>query len=209
MDILSLPLISCDIVQYRVVVVEAVNSTLDIEEILHLAAYAIDHQQTDKALALAKAGMDRYPESGEIAYLLGTLYAEIGMYDKAKDLLQRALPLLDNPDPAAFQLGLLFITGNQPDEALHIWQRLDHLDEDHYFRLFSRGMVALSNGQVTSGQALLEQGILNNKEIPALNRDMENVLKQFDSSQSTKADDEAGSTTSHFLLSGYAGRKKT
>ncbi len=187
---------------------EAANTPLDIEEILHLAAYAIDHQQPDRALALAKKGVDQYPESGEITYLLGALYAEIGMYDKATELLTKALSTLNDPNPAAFQLGLLHITSGQTDNAVQVWKQLDHLDEGHYFKQFSRGMLSIANDEPTAGAELIRQGIQVNKDIPALNRDMEKVIDKINHTSPTREAEGVDEAHSHFLLSGYAGRKK-
>lgn len=180
----------------------------DIDEVLHLAGHAISTGQTQHALSVAKQGAAAYPESGEIAYLLGALYAEIGMIERSSELLQKAIPTLQNPYPAIFQLGLLDFTSGHAAQAQQHWQQLAPLDEQHYLRLFSTGLLALVDDDFDRCRALIEEGLSTNSEIPALNVDMRKVLERIDEKPRSEGKTEA-SAQSHVLLSGYAGRKKS
>ena len=80
---------------------------------------------------------------------------------------------------ASFQLGLLYLTQGQPDQAAQTWALLVDLPESDPLRLFSLGLQHLAKDEFTQCQALLEEGIKNNHSNPALNTDMQRILGEI------------------------------
>ncbi|AJQ92732.1 tetratricopeptide repeat protein [Gynuella sunshinyii] len=179
------------------------SDQLDETEYKHLIAYYIDKNDSSEALKLTKQSLLSHPDSAELKYLGGTVYADIGMYDKAKELLTDAIDTLKSPEPAVFQLGLLYLTSGQIEQAGQIWQRLSSLPENHFLRCFVDGLTAMVRDRFDAAQVAIEQGISTNTELPALNIDMEKVLIQI--AQIT--DNNAAAESSHILLSRYDSQK--
>ncbi len=173
------------------------DTKLNESEYKHLIAYELDNNNTPDALKIAKQALSEYPEAPELNYLSGTIYADLGMYEEAKQLLNSSIDGLSNPFPAIFQLGLLFFTSGQFEQAEDTWNKLQSLPEDHYFLKFSRGFLAILADKYQQAIQFIEQGIDLNSELPALNHDMKNVIERI---QGLEGDTDS---FSHVLLSEY------
>lgn len=177
---------------------------LEAEEYLNVALEAIrlhDHRQ---AIVCLKEGRLAYPDDARLAYLLGAEYAQIGMPEQADAEMERALLL--NPDlhAARFQLGLLRMTGGQPDLAREAWRDLDVLPVGHAFRLFRDALEALARDDFPRALELLDQGMLANDFSGDLNRDMAALGQRIGKAMpSLRPDQDNGIAGSHVLLHGY------
>jgi len=155
------------------------TTTLDQEEILHLAMEALRRDDHGAALAQLKAGAARFPDSAKIAFLLAAEHAQIGMFDRAEEEFVRAITLEPDLAVARFQLGLLQLTQNRLGDARVTWQRLESLAPSHALRLFKQGLEALAEDRFDETRKLIEEGMRANDFSPDLNRDMANLLTRI------------------------------
>ena len=110
-------------------------------------------------------------------YMLGTLYGDIGIYDKAVLNMEKALEIDPNYAIARFHLGLLHLMSGQQDKAEATWLPLNTLGETHYLTLFKMGLLEIVNNDIEQGIALIREGINRNHLVESLNKDMETVIE--------------------------------
>lgn len=181
------------------------HSSLNQEELLHLAIEATRRGEHGAAISYLKEGIVRFPKDGKLAYVLGAEFAQIGMYDKAEEEMARAIELDPSLLTASFQLGLLRMTLGKVDEAKLAWSALDTLADDNPLRLFKNGLELLAAEQYQEARALLEQGIALNSFSPELNRDMQNVLSAIPAAD---VDQSQGAAAGQAWLSAYSDSDK-
>ncbi len=155
----------------------ATAETLDHEELLHLAIHASQNSQTEQAIDYLKRSLDLSPENGQALYLLGSLHAEIGLYERAIGEIEQAVSLAPEIETAHFQLGLLYVTLADVEKAKKAWEKLDHLNKDHYLYLFKDGITTLLDDDFEGCIKKLKQGIMNNDINPPLNGDMLKLIQ--------------------------------
>lgn len=149
----------------------------DDDELLHLAIYASEHNQADKAIVYAKLLLEQNPRHGKGRYLLGTLHAEIGLFDRAKEDIALAISHDAEIPPAAhFQLGLLHFTSGDVAQAKTVWHALDVRGEHDAFVLFARGLLHLAANEFEACIVDLERGIAANQLNEPLNDDMRRMI---------------------------------
>lgn len=184
---------------------------LDSEELLHLAINASENSETEKAIGYLKRALDITPDDGKAIYLLGSLHADIGLYDRAIEEMTRAVQLDPGIDVAHFQLGLLYLTSQKAEEATNAWSHLDYLDESNYLYLFKEGLISLINDDFTGCIQKLKQGIQNNQINAPLNNDMLKMIQAAEKAiemNALAAPDQAGvndndETSETQILSAY------
>lgn len=150
-------------------------SGLDAQELLHLGLHATRNDDPLQAIECLKRCVALDPDNSRATYLLGALYAQIGMYDRAKETLDSAVALDPNEHTAVFQLGLLHLTGGDVSQATATWSGLDTLAENHFLNLFRHGLLALAADDFERSATLLGQGISANNTNEPLNNDMRNL----------------------------------
>lgn len=179
------------------------NGTETVEltatEYKYLIAYELENNNKSKALAVSKEALNAHPDQPELMYLAGTVYADVGLFDEAKALLGKSIDQLEFPNPAIFQLGLIFYTSGQFELADEAWMGLVELDESHYLLRFVQGLQALIENEFHTAIDLIQQGIRVNNELTQLNHDMQRVCEEIASVSAPDESEEAN----HILLSGY------
>jgi tetratricopeptide (TPR) repeat protein len=189
----------------------AENTPLDSDELLFLAIEASNQRDNEKSLRLLKQAFDAKPTDGRIAYMMGAIHAEIGMYDRAMADMQTAVRLDPNLDTAHFQLGLLAMTSGKVAEAEQAWQALDKLKGDHPLFLFKRGILSLATNQFEDCIRDLEKGIELNKANLPLNKDMRKLIeraKEAIKGNQTSSQKTPTANPSHVFLSAYKDEKQ-
>jgi tetratricopeptide (TPR) repeat protein len=185
------------------------SAELDAQELLHLGLHAAQNDEPQRAIECLKRSLDLDPTSAKATYLLGAIYAQIGLYDRAKLLMSRALELDPSEHTAYFQLGLLHLTSGAVDEARAAWSGLDSLPQDHFLNCFRAGLLALTQDDFAECIAQLESGIAGNRLNEALNADMRKVQASARTAmghQPAKTADESQTTATnrgHHLLESY------
>ena len=186
------------------------TTTLDSEELLHLAIKSSEAGQHEQSIDYLKRALEMDPKNADAQYMLGAEHAEIGLYDRAVEDMDKAVKLKPDLVTAHFQIGLLHITSGRIAEADAAWKPLDKLANDNPFYLFKEGLLHLVKDEFEDCIALIEKGISLNKLNEPLNNDMRRILKEvFDRNPELKpesGDTESGKTTKtgkHMFLSAY------
>jgi len=152
------------------------NSTLDSDELFHLALNATESDNNEDAIEYLKRAHQLSPDNANIIYMLGAVHAQIGMFDRAVEEMSKAVSLDPSIIAAHFQLGMLYITSGRPREAEKAWLPLNDLGQAHPFFLFKTGLLHLANDEFAQCVDYIKRGIAANHINEPLNRDMEKVL---------------------------------
>lgn len=178
---------------------------LDTEELLHLGAYALRNGDLHGALVHLKNCLELDPDLAKAAYLLGAAYAQLGLYEHARQWLEQAILIDGEEYTAVFQLGLLHLTGGDPEAAASVWTALEPLGDGHYLCLFKSALLALANNDFAACIAHIDQGVAANTGNEALNRDMLRIRAEAHAALEPDAhtDSASASNVSRYLLSGY------
>lgn len=100
--------------------------------------------------------------------------------DQARVYFQKALYRQPEHPACRFQAGLLELTSGNLEVCAQVWAPLEqNLSNDNYFKLFVQGCLAMAMDRFEEAEALLVEGIKNNTENPALNRDMAMLLNEI------------------------------
>lgn len=190
-------------------------SGLDAEELFHLGLHALRNNDPHETISCLKQCLEAAPTHVKATYLLGATYAQVGMYDRAKQLMQQAVLLNPKEYTAIFQLGLLHLTSGDVELAKSAWEGLDELGQAHYLHSFKSAMLALAADEFGRCITLIDAGIDANSDNEALNKDMLQVKSSAIAAMEEAGDDSGGvaterSSANHFALSGYqqVGEKK-
>lgn len=150
--------------------------SLDGEELLHLALQASGSGQHENSVLLLKRLLVQEPKNARALYLLGVEHAQIGLYDRAKEEIGKAVDLDPGMHAARFQLGLLYISSGQVAPGLDVLAPLCLAPDNEPFYSFARGLEFLVDDQFPECREALEQGIASNKSNEPLNDDMRKIL---------------------------------
>jgi len=150
--------------------------TSDPEKLFDLALAASHARDTQKSIGYIKSAIEQAPDDARMRYMLGTLYADIGLYDNAIGNMENALRLDENYHIARFHLGLFYLMAGQQAEAETTWGALNSLGEDHYLNLFKEGLLKIVHDEVHEGISLIKAGIENNQINEGLNQDMQAAI---------------------------------
>lgn len=151
---------------------------LDADELLYLAIEASNKGDNEKSIILLKQALENNPKNANVQYMLGAIHAQIGMYDRAIEDMQKAIAIDPNLMTAHFQLGLLYITSGNVTAAEEAWSALDSLGEENALFLFKRGILSMARDKFEECIADLQNGIKRNTINRALNRDMQMLISQ-------------------------------
>lgn len=158
----------------------AQTETFDSDELLHLAIHATNKDETEKAISYLKRSIDIDANNAKVLYMLASLHAQIGMYERAIKGMREAINIDPELDTAHFQLGLLELTSGNVDNAKEVWSTLDKLDETHYLRVFRDALLLLIEDKLDDSVVMLQKGIMLNKENAPLNTDMNNFILEIE-----------------------------
>lgn len=165
---------------------------LDAKEYLHLAINASNNGDHHASLNYLKEALNIEPENASAMYLLAAEHAELGLYDRAIDGMEKCLQLDPNIEMARFQLGLLYAQAQQTDQAKAQWGYL-HDSQDESLKIFASALVSLMDEKPESAQEQLIYGLSKPNNNPALKRDMEQLLERV-SGQSISSNADVSST---------------
>lgn len=186
---------------------------LDQAELFQLASNASNSDDDATAIGYLKEAVSRPDATASAHYLLGALYAQIKLYDRAVDEMEAAIALDPALSAARVQLGLLWLTSGVAERAEAVLTPLMELGDTDPFQHFGRGLVALLKDQFDDAVGALEAGIaLNHTNLP-LNGDMRRIIDgvaalraqapQAAAAEAAPAADADGAQ--HLLLSAYTG----
>jgi tetratricopeptide (TPR) repeat protein len=154
-------------------------SSFDSEEHFFLALNAISEKAHDRAI-------DHLKEitSGEYysraVYLLGAEYAEIGMYDRAKQSFQSIIDVEPLKEMVRLQKGLLHIFLDEQHEArLCLGQLVEVRNEASFIYWFAQGILVSLDSQNQKAIECLKKGVELNEVNEPLNEDMRKYIEKL------------------------------
>ncbi len=150
---------------------------LDAQEYLHLAVNASQQGEHHAAMEHLHKCLESEPDNAYAVYLLAAEHAEIGLFDRALEGMERAIELDDSIEMAKFQLGLLYVRLGNDERAKQFWTILVDNTEDESLRLFSESLLALLGEDLALAQSKFEAGRELNKSNPGLNDSMARILE--------------------------------
>ncbi len=157
------------------------TDTFDAEELIALARLDIERGQLDEALWKIKQALKAPSPPAEGLAMGARLYAQLGLFDRAKDLFERYLNLEPDAINEAFQLGMVHFDAGQMQEAKKLWDELLTKFPTHPPAMFFRALImARENDTVQAGQ-LLDKLL---KTVPADNLYFERAKELLQSIQS-------------------------
>jgi len=122
--------------------------------------------------------LHEYPRDARLHFLKGSLLAGEQDYAGARVSMRQAVDLAPDYHVARFQLGFLLLTSGEPHAAQEAWGPLHSLPADNYLHIFAQGLCHLIKDDFTETVKLLQDGIVRNKENPAMNRDMQMIIDE-------------------------------
>jgi len=122
--------------------------------------------------------LDEYPRDARLHFLKGSLLAGEQDYAGARVSMRQAVDLAPDYHVARFQLGFLLLTSGEPHAAQEAWGPLHSLPADNYLHIFVQGLCHLIKDDFAETVRLLQDGIVRNKENPAMNRDMQMIIDE-------------------------------
>lgn len=163
-------------------------SSFDSEEHLFLALNAISEKAHDRAIDhLKKITSGEYYSRAQ--YLLGAEYAEIGMYDRAKQSFQSIIDVEPLKEMVRLQKGLLHIfLGEKEDAQLCLSRLVEVEDETNPIFWFAKGMLVSLDSRLHDAIEFLKNGIKLNVINDPLNDDMRKFINALSDSSPDLAD---------------------
>ncbi|NRR31451.1 hypothetical protein HSX11_14835 [Oxalobacteraceae bacterium] len=193
----------------------ATLSMLDQAELLQLALNASGANDSASAIAYLKEAVSRADATAVAHYILGAEYAQIKMYERAIGEMEAAIALDPTLSIARLQLGMLWLGANDGARAAEVLLPLTELAATDALHQFGAGLLHLIREELAEAIYCLSQGVTLNTSNPALNGDMQKIVREVESAQANAAaapvaptQDQAQAEeegTRHVLLSAYAG----
>jgi predicted Zn-dependent protease len=128
----------------------------DIRVALSLAATCAKRGELDAAIVHLKEVLGAAPDHEIANGMLAGIYAELKMPERATVYYQRVLAVNPRNVLARFQLGLLQLTGGQPQAAVETL-RPNLSDDTEFLAHFYSGQALLELGKTGEARVLLEQ----------------------------------------------------
>jgi tetratricopeptide (TPR) repeat protein len=180
---------------------------LDQAELLQLALNASGAGDSASAIAYLKEAVSRGDASATAHYLLGAEYAQIKMYERAIGEMEAAIALDPNLSIARLQLGMLWLGANNSERAADVLRALEDLSATDPLHQFGAGLQHLIGEQLADALRCLTDGVALNTSNPALNGDMQSIVRQIELAMAGGAAPAAAAApeddSQHVLLSAY------
>jgi len=132
------------------------NDLFEADELVALARHNIERGELDEALGKLKQAMSDTAPPAEAFAMGARLYAQLGLWERAKPLYQRFLEAEPNAVNEAFQLGMVHFDSGQIDEAVNIWENLLKNHPTHPPALFYRSLAKHQTGQTAEARRTLD-----------------------------------------------------
>lgn len=131
------------------------RASFDSEELLALANLDITHGNVENALFKLKQVLADNKPPNEAYAITARLYAQIGLFDRAKELFKIYLDTNPTAVVENFQLGMAHFDTGDTSKALSIWENVVNQDPINPPALFYRGLAfAQQNNYADARQSL-------------------------------------------------------
>ena len=128
----------------------------DCPELVALARLDMNKGQLDQALAKIKRATRMEPHNSEALLLNAKLYAQLRLFDKAKQCYSQFLELNPEVHTEKFEYGMVHFENKEVDRALTLWNEVLSVMPQHPPALFYKGLAMAQKGQLDSARQTLE-----------------------------------------------------
>ena len=134
---------------------ENILHSFDNEELMALARFDLDQGRVDQALAKIKKILQTDAGNADTLSMGGKVYAQLRLFDKAKNCFKQFLEIKPDEVLERFQLGMVHFDSGDREGALAIWNELLEKQPTHPPALFYKGLVlAQQNKEADAKQCL-------------------------------------------------------
>lgn len=141
------------------------------EQAIQTSLDFITQDKLDNAQTTLKSGLAEFPNSAQLHFLLGAVYAQLKQYEDAIYTYKQAIHFDSTLYIAHFQLGLLLATLEKPLDAKNVLLPLKGMT-DNYLGTFAQAVIAILDDHIDEALQLIQLGINTNQENINLNQDM-------------------------------------
>jgi len=131
-------------------------SGLETDELLALVKFNIDKGEIENALYKIKDLLVDKKPPAEVHAIAARVYAQLGLFERAKDQFKKYLKLNPEATVETFQLGMAHFDSGEKEEALSIWTDVLNKDPINPPALFYKGLVQAQIGRVADARQSLE-----------------------------------------------------
>lgn len=163
------------------------TDTRSAADLLKAAVHAMQDGSQADAIQLLTASVAAAHVNPLAHYLLGAEFAQSRRYGDA--VLHMTTAIEQSPElwEARLQLGLLWLTLQNPTAALSQLSALSALPIDNPLRSFGEGLISLAQGSVDDALTHLAAGLLARTDNPALMADMRRLKKTLEAQVKARA----------------------
>lgn len=129
---------------------------LDADELLALVKLDLEKGEIEKALIKLKGVLAHKNPPVEAYAILARTYAQLGLFERAKDNFK--IYLKANPDATveSFQLGMTHYDSGESEQALAIWEQILKKEPIHPPALYYRGLALAQLGKLADAKQALD-----------------------------------------------------
>jgi tetratricopeptide (TPR) repeat protein len=154
---------------------------LDADELLYLALDKNRRGRTEESLVTLKRALGIAPNDARVHYVLGSMYNQIGMIERAEKHLQHATVFDPNMENARFELGWLYWSAGQADAAAETWKAFDSKGKEYPLFLFKTALLQLAKNEYAECEKNLRAGLSVNGGAVPYAAEMAQLYKQVSS----------------------------
>ena len=148
---------------------------LEAHEYLHLAIHASQENNHHAALDYLDRALSLEPDHPGARYYQAIEFAELGLFPRAASCMAAVVELEPGMDLARFQLGLLYLQLQQPEQARTVFESLQAVATDESLNAFASAYLSLLDEDHSSAISEFERGLTLCENQP-LKGDMVRVL---------------------------------
>lgn len=131
--------------------------SFDADELIALAKYDVEKGELDKALFKLKNVLSRRKAPQEAKALTARLYAQLGLFDKAKTLYKDYIKDVPDAELETFQLAMTHYDTGEIQQALDIWNQILGKQPTHPPSLFYSSLALANMGNKADAVKNLEK----------------------------------------------------
>lgn len=131
--------------------------SFDADELIALVKYDVENGALDQALFKLKNVLARRKAPQEAKALAARLYAQLGLFDKAKALYKDYIKDVPDAELETFQLAMTHYDSGEIDQALEIWNQILAKQPTHPPSLFYSSLALANKGNKADAVKNLEK----------------------------------------------------
>jgi tetratricopeptide (TPR) repeat protein len=189
------------------------QEALTAEELLHIALTAVGRADHAAAMRNLKQCIAISPRYAAAHYMLGVVYAQVGLTGQAIDRMLHALHEDPELEMARFQLGLLLLTNGRANETVEVLEPLQNLEQEHPLRFFAAGLIHVTKDDFDAACDCIREGIRRNSVNLPLNNDMSMLVESIETKKmqllQKETPNKKESVDGHIGIAAYANGKSS